>query len=400
MKRLCILTLVLVLSACGPENGSNTAIVSDSAGVQIVDNTEYLWPDGQGWRLSEQPLLDIGVLEGEPAYQLFEVVDSRRLSDGRIAIANSGSSEIRFFDADGKYLYSAGRKGGGPGEFESMLSMKLMQGDSLLVFDWRNQRASLLDADGNLTRATQFRFLGAMGGFPMIVAPFEDSSLLLGVRSFFGTGDIKSGLSRDEVVFVRADAEGELLDTLAVLPGGEMNVRTEGGGVMLGDRPFGRWPSHDVYRDGFYYGSRDRYEIDHYSLDGRLLRSIRRAIPNMKVSAADIENYKRDHIEDAEDENQRQLAVRLLEGVEFPEEFPAYGEIIVDDLRNIWVAVYRKPDDEQPRWTVFDSNGQLLGVVWMPERFNVHQIGSNFVLGRWQDELDIEHVRLFELIKS
>jgi hypothetical protein len=400
MKRLCILTLVLVLSACGPENGSNTAIVSDSAGVQIVDNTEYLWPDGQGWRLSEQPLLDIGVLEGEPAYQLFEVVDSRRLSDGRIAIANSGSSEIRFFDADGKYLYSAGRKGGGPGEFESMLSMKLMQGDSLLVFDWRNQRASLLDADGNLTRATQFRFLGAMGGFPMIVAPFEDSSLLLGVRSFFGTGDIKSGLSRDEVVFVRADAEGELLDTLAVLPGGEMNVRTEGGGVMLGDRPFGRWPSHDVYRDGFYYGSRDRYEIDHYSLDGRLLRSIRRAIPNMKVSAADIENYKRDHIEDAEDENQRQLAVRLLEGVEFPEEFPAYGEIIVDDVRNIWVAVYRKPDDEQPRWTVFDSNGQLLGVVWMPERFNVHQIGSNFVLGRWQDELDIEHVRLFELIKS
>jgi hypothetical protein len=220
------------------------------------------------------------------------------------------------------------------------------------------------------------------------------------VRSLFGTGEIKSGLSRDDIVFVHCDAQGEFIDTLAVLPGGEMNTRTEGNGVMLDDRPLGRWPSHDVYRDGFYYGSRDRYEIDHYSSGGQLLRSIRRALPNMKVSAADVESYKRERLENADDENDRQVTLALLADVEFPEEFPAYGDIIVDAVGNVWVAVYRRPGDELPRWTVFDSEGQMLGVVSTPERFSVHQIGSDFVLGRWQDDMDVEHVLLFDLLKE
>jgi hypothetical protein len=35
----------------------------------------------------------------------------------------------------------------------------------------------------------------------------------------------------------------------------------------------------------------------------------------------------------------------------------------------------------------------------MPERFLVFAIGSDWVIGRWRDELDVEHVRLYELHK-
>ena len=52
------------------------------------------------------------------------------------------------------------------------------------------------------------------------------------------------------------------------------------------------------------------------------------------------------------------------------------------------------------RWTVFDSQGVMLGVVQTPPAFLVYQIGADFVLGSWSDELDVEHVRLYELIKN
>jgi hypothetical protein len=51
------------------------------------------------------------------------------------------------------------------------------------------------------------------------------------------------------------------------------------------------------------------------------------------------------------------------------------------------------------RWTVFDADGHHLGEVLMPEGLDVHQIGDDFVLGRWIDSLEVEHVRMHELRK-
>jgi hypothetical protein len=39
-------------------------------------------------------------------------------------------------------------------------------------------------------------------------------------------------------------------------------------------------------------------------------------------------------------------------------------------------------------------------VVETPPRFRIFQIGSDFMLGRWRDELDVDHVRMYELLKE
>jgi hypothetical protein len=388
--------LGLAAAACSAGDRSSHAVVSDSAGVQIIDNTEFAWPEGVEWRLAGEPALDIGVVEGEAAYQLFDVVGAQRLTDGRIVVANAGSFELRFYDANGSHTLSAGGEGGGPGEFRGIMGLAAVAGDSLFVFDWRNQRVSFFDARGTLSRTAQLEFLPAMGGFPMIVAPFDDGSLLVGVRTY----ERSIGISRDKIVYVRSDSEGHLIDTLAVLPGGEMHFMAQENRRILGDRPFGRYPQHAVYRDGFFYGSGDRYEIEYYGDDAQLRRSIRRAQANMEVTDADVEGYTRNQLENAGDERQRQINERLLADVTFPATFPAYRNFIVDAEGNLWVAVYGRPGDESPRWTVFDSNGQMLGEVSIPERFTVYQIGSDFVLGRWRDDLTVEHVLLFELLKE
>ena len=74
--------------------------------------------------------------------------------------------------------------------------------------------------------------------------------------------------------------------------------------------------------------------------------------------------------------------------------------LAVDDLGNLWVREY-DPDAERGRsWSVFDSESQMLGPVQLPADLRVTHIGADFVLGVWQDELDVEYVRLYQLIKN
>jgi len=48
---------------------------------------------------------------------------------------------------------------------------------------------------------------------------------------------------------------------------------------------------------------------------------------------------------------------------------------------------------------VFDPDGRFLGSVTLPARFTSYQIGSDFILGRWEDELEVEYVEVYDLLK-
>lgn len=82
-----------------------------------------------------------------------------------------------------------------------------------------------------------------------------------------------------------------------------------------------------------------------------------------------------------------------------PEKRPAYSRLLGDQEGNLWVAEYARDARHVTSWAVFDTEGVLLGTVGMPDRLHVLEIGSDWVLGAWRDELDVEHVRLHELHK-
>ena len=49
---------------------------------------------------------------------------------------------------------------------------------------------------------------------------------------------------------------------------------------------------------------------------------------------------------------------------------------------------------------MFDGTGRFLGTVDTPANGFVTHIGADFVLGVWLDELDVEQVRMYRLIKE
>ena len=48
---------------------------------------------------------------------------------------------------------------------------------------------------------------------------------------------------------------------------------------------------------------------------------------------------------------------------------------------------------------VFDPDGIWLGTVATPRGLRVTEIGTDYVVGVWRDELDVEYIRVYDLEK-
>ena len=71
----------------------------------------------------------------------------------------------------------------------------------------------------------------------------------------------------------------------------------------------------------------------------------------------------------------------------------------MDAKGNLWVQEYETRDESEPQWSVFDTEGVLQGTLSVPTGVTLTDIGDDYVLGHWRDDLDVEHVRMYALVK-
>ena len=92
---------------------------------------------------------------------------------------------------------------------------------------------------------------------------------------------------------------------------------------------------------------------------------------------------------------------RIVDDLEFPETMPAYGTVAVDALGNVWVAEYGGSGrvDRTGRWTVFNPDGRMLGVVEVPRGGRLTDIGADYLMGVWLTDLDVPQVRMYRLFR-
>ncbi len=394
--RLPVLSLSLVVWGCVGEPGAPVGhVVRDSAGITIVENGAALWEPGESWRLSEAPVVRIGTVEGDPEYLLLGVRSALRLDDGTIVISNSGTEEIRFFDSQGRYLRTAGGRGGGPGEFSNLIWIYPLGDDSIVAWD---------DSPPGIV------FFGREGGFGHLARP-EPPGVLRGV---FGDGSLlfaehvlwsgpREGRQRPPARAYRLDRDGAVIDSLAVFAGREFHFEVHGregyGSVSLSPPPFGRFTAFAIAGDGFYAGSQDEFELGYYDPHGRLTTLVRWPARERSVTPEHVERYVRYQLDELSNQSYRSRVERSLSEATYPELLPAYGAIAVDGEGNLWVEQYHLDWEGTRNWLVFDPEHRMLGTVEMPGDLVVLQIGDDFVLGWTWDDLDVEYVELYELLK-
>jgi hypothetical protein len=407
--------LWFALSACAgrPATPGAATGVRDSAGIAIVENRSPSWTAATAWRLSDSPALRMGVMGGDSAHEFYGIAGVVRLSSGTLVVANSGTHQLRYYDATGRLVSTAGRQGDGPGEFQGLTSLLRLPDDTLGAIDARHRRLSMFGPGGQFVRDVA---LGGEDPFPVLAWSVEGQ---LGDGTFLATApnvrlgpDLMSrptGAARDSLWVFHLDGSGSVADSIGLFPGRRVTVRMIKMGVA--SAPLGipvTFSSTTQVAAGtglVFIGVSDRYEIGAYTPSGQLRRLIRRDWKPRPVTDADRERWRQRLQEQRLPSGSAQIRQMMqpmfdaMANPDFAETMPAFRRLLVDAERDLWVSSDQGSDSTGQHLTVFDPEGRLLGTVVLPQRLAVTEIGADYVLGHTTDETGVEHVELYALIK-
>lgn len=387
-----------LLAACGggPEEPL-TPVVTDSAGVTIVENPDPGSEVRLIGTLSPEPLVDIGGLDVGEAYQLFRAFDARRLPDGRLAVVNGGSAQILVYDERGLHVGTWGREGEGPGEFRNPFRLSLWPGDSLAVWDFRLRRLSIIDREGLFGRQIHLA-QGDWSGLLQWHTAFSDGTSLITHQDVLGETPT-TGLRRHPTTAVVLDPGGEPRAELPTQPGDEVYTEASEDRVEVMRLPFLKGYAAATWGEEIVFGPTDRPELRVHDRSGTLIRVIRVDRPLRRITDADWNAEIERMVESAPPEARPGIRARY-QNIRRTDTFPAFSQVLEDGLGNLWMELYLPPVEEggQSRtWMVFDRSGRLLGAVETPPGLRVLQIGADFILGHLNDELEVEHIQVWGL---
>jgi hypothetical protein len=394
-------TILLALTAaCARATDTTPSLTTthDSAGITIVEN-DFARATAS-CSVDSTPVFSIGVDEGEPDYELYRVFGATRLSDGRIAVANQGTNEVRFYDAAGRFTGRSGREGQGPGEYSNIFYLWALPGDTLYVGDYDPWHYEVLDGQGTFIRSVR----------PEPVYPNSPSTLVLLDDGSSVLGDEDMGRPGPEYVVrmqtvLRHDRDGRLRDTVGVFPNG-------------------RWGRDPKGRNNFYMyplfesftrisGAGMRVVIGHSSRpELRVLRAgdslalerlVRWTATGTAVTQADI---------DAERERLRAMykdvpPAMVADYVDplinerrpIAESMPVFAGVLVGRDERIWLREYRRPTQTpEQNWIVLERDGAFFCRLQMPkDAGSILEAGADYVLTHATSADDVEMVRQYRV---
>jgi hypothetical protein len=397
-----VLALVALVAACAGERETDAPayVVRDSAGIQIVESAGPLWPAGVGWELADSPRVTIGLEDGDPRYLLDGVTGAFRLSDGRIVIANSGSVELRVYDAQGQYLQTIGRRGGGPGEFRRPDHIRRAAGDTIEVWDAMLGPISVFDPQGRYVRRENIDLDRVMDTIGLSRAterltPLPDGSFVLHVTirgNARERGVLPGVLYRPPLGFFRFQRDLSRVDSLGWYGGLPQMYLEIGGRNVSALRPINVHASVASGGEPFrvYAGNGEPYEIHAFASTGRLDRILRQTDPPALLSEEERQRIRQRFFELNPGAEARYR--RVMDAMPPQTHYPAYNGLYIDSESHLWVATYTDG------MHVFDPAGRWLG------RLRLHgrplDIGRDYVLLLARDSLMVERVKLYDLRRT
>ncbi len=385
-----------MLPACGAATGAGQAVVRDSAGIQIVDNGDRE-PEGN-WRLLQPPLLTLGAQDSSDPAGLFRVVAAVRFADGRIVVANAGTTQLKFYGRDGRFLHSAGRAGSGPGEFREIDKLLVLAPDSLLVFDGALERLSVFDARRSYARL--FHFDAAIDPIVVPSGVFADG-VLLALKGTHMVALTRQGVNVDSALILRFDRNGAFVDSLGRFAENWRYRKVAGDLRTVLPVPLAPRGQLVLGGDGYCAATGETFSLQCFDAHGSLRRIIRLDYRAATVTDAMVRRYY-ENLRPRLSPNARRAYQRLQQEIPRPAQLPALANVRVDSQGDYWML--ECPDPLAPpaaeSWRVFSPDGQFLDRVSMPPRFSPLQIGTDFVLGSWFDDLDVEYIRLYCLSRD
>ncbi len=417
---LAAVAIFVAAAGCDSATLPVHTIHTDSAGIPVATAVEPLWGPGEGWIVEPEPLLEIGTVTGAPEYLFTDVVAAVRLSTGYIVVAERAASELRSYDAAGNFQWRAGRDGEGPGEFRSLDFVGTTAGDSLVTYDGALLRAQLFDPQGRLARTyrvaiSEGEATGRGTSADKAVGVVDG---LLVVR-FIDYGErIPNGVVRwPPERLASLDLVDGAVGSLIVLPGGEAYVEArEEGRYSHETYVFSKGPEYGAARGRLAVIDTEAWSVRLISpRDGATTAVFRREVAPREATNALFEVHVDGIVEivfpDPDQVEPERIAglQRMWRGRLRAPDLPVLRAVHVDETGHLWLQPYYVAGAEPPPLEVLAPDGAWLGSVSLPpglvRAFIQYQapymeIGDDYVLGVWADELDVQYVRMYRISKT
>ena len=393
-------TAILLVAAtigCNERGAAGGATVRDSAGITIVGNP---LPASEPTHALDAHDLEIGVAEGAAEYQLHNVSAVTRLTRGDIVLV-TGGTEIRWYAPDGRFRQRAGASGDGPGEVRDIRYMRAIAGDSILVYDGPNSRVTIFAPDGGYARDTTLR--PSDGRASTVSGALEDGTLLL--RMVGEAPTESTPLYRPTMEF--ALSRHDTAKAIGQYPGPEAALRVDRAGgriesVFISTLPYARSVYAAATRDRVFLGSSERFQVDVYDAQGRLVRIIRLAIPERPVTDELRSAYvdaeiarRRTATMNREERFNEADARKQLQSQPFPPTAPAFDRLLATTEGGLWVRQFALPgtEDGPRRWILFGPDGRVDGTIDIPAELTPMHVDGDIIHGVFRGDMDVLYVR-------
>ena len=423
----CLLAVLAVACTEAPAEPPPPAFtVTDSGGVRMVVNSGQQWGEGDGWQVTAEPVVTLGVMDFPVEQQFQNIAGATRLSDGTIVILERADFALRAFDPSGDLRWTGGGIGDGPGEMRSYSDtrpvLSKLEGDIVQVQNGRDRIR--YSSGGELIEHARLDLARLRRWGPLYIqyCPFE---------AYFPQDEIvvchnpqpeppPASWTRYQTI-MRTTWDLDALDTLGVFLE-ESLFRAPTHGFVL------RSPlaARGLFRVGggpeprLLYARNDNYRIEVWDIAAsRLATVVERQVPRRARTDAEADamvntgdgGFYRDFFE----ANPGDAHWAAIDSVSIAE------ALFLDELGYMWVRRGPSPldgDDARVRevtgpddmkWTVpahsglhdvFRPDGVYLGTVKLPHDLRITEIGADYILGVVRDEMDIQYVWMYGLDRS
>jgi len=328
-----LIVSVLVTVAASVSQSRYPVTMGREGGVKTVLNPSFPREGRFAARLTR--VMSLGGADAEAAGLLNKPVSFEVDDKGFVYVLDWGDCRIKVYNEAGRYVRSIGRKGQGPGEFQTPASFDLLALDRLCVHDAMQKRITVFSSDGECL--STFSYNGYFFG----MKADGQGRLFLDERAPVGDPIERLPLSKEyrrvpyRTSIVRTDDLGQGFTRLADFDGESVAMMSMGQGAISGSRSL-YTIAWCVSRQGRLFGGySEQYRLSCYGARGEVECRFGRQFQYMKNT-------------------------RFKGPFASKKSLPVFSQMWVDDQERLWLELFREDEDRNFLYDGFSSEGSYL----------------------------------------
>jgi len=303
--------------------------------------------------------LSIGSIEGDENYMFSDMICFNTDEDGNFYVSDMEPPRIQKYSHEGKYLLTIGRPGQGPGEFRSLSVVRFDKDDNLYICDVTGRKISFFSKEGEFLKQIKMPgvyenlYINSKG---LMVADKYEQVPAENALTMFSTYEL---LDEEFIPLV----ELHKIKREMSLPGRDLSSRTQILANMINLMVYQPQQFLTLAKNDFiYFGHPDKYEINIYSPEGKLVKKITRDYEPVPVSKKDMKNVEeelsqQENFIDAPEDFRK----KVFQLIKYPKYKPAYQSFTLIQggfdqsftiMENGWLALI--VDSVKGEYTIFD----------------------------------------------